>query len=167
MARIAAAMTGRPVEWELSVANVDKPTLDYLEIRDRVARFADRPLWLTRAATFLEKLDVFPGSTFVIGADTYARLADPRYYGGSAGSAAEAVRVIAARARGLIVFGRIKDGVFVDPERLEVPPALRAIARFVPEREFRIDVSSTQLRRQALTADARQPGPAFGRLAED
>lgn len=148
MARIAEEIAERPLEFELSIANVDKPMLDYIEIRDRVAQFATQPLWLTRAATFIEKLRLFPGSTFVLGADTYARLANPRYYGGSSTATAEAVRLIADMARGLIVFGRVRDGVFQDAAQVEVPQPLRDISYFVSQREFRLDISSTELRRQ-------------------
>ncbi len=150
MARVAEEIAERPLAYEISVTNVDKPTLDYLEIRNRAAQFADRPLWLTRAATFVEKLAVFPKSTFVMGADTFARLPDPRYYGGSAAAASRAVRTIAAKAGGLIVFGREQDGVFQDASAIEVPKALRDVAYFVSQREFRLDISSTQLRRRAL-----------------
>jgi hypothetical protein len=153
MARIAEEIAERPLAWEISVTNVDKPTLDYVEIRDRAAQFTDRQLWLTRAATFLEKLDVFPGSTFVVGADTYVRLADPKYYGGSAEAAAAAVEAIAERARGLIVFGRVRDGAFEDASQLDVPAALREVAYFVSQREFRLDVSSTELRRRARSRE--------------
>ena len=152
MARIAEEIAERPVEYELSITNVDKPALDYLEIRDRAAQFADRPLWLSRAARFLEKLEAFPGSTFVMGADTYVRLADPRYYGGSAAAAADAARTIATRAGGLIVFGRSKGDVFLEPAHLDVPQVLRDVTYFVSQREFRLDVSSTELRRRQLEA---------------
>ncbi len=149
MARIAEEIAERPVEYELSITNVDKPTLDYIEIRDRAAQFADRPLWFSRAARFLDKLDVFPDSTFVMGADTYSRLADPRYYGGSESQAAEAVRAIATRAGGLIVFGRAKGDAFQEASQIDVPQPLREITYFVSQREFRLDVSSTELRRRA------------------
>ncbi len=152
MARIAEEIAERRVEYELSITNVDKPTLDYLELRDRAAQFTDRPLWLSRAARFLDKLDVFPGGTFVLGADTFARLADPRYYGGSAEAAADAARTIAARAGGLIVFGRAVGDEFQDAARLDVPAELRAITYFVSQREFRLDVSSTALRRRQREA---------------
>jgi hypothetical protein len=148
MARIAEAIAGRPVAFEISIRNVDKPMLDFIEMRNRAAQFAERPVWFTRAPTFLEKLDVFPRSTFVMGADTYARLADRRYYGGSAAAAAEAVETIAARAGGLIVFGRSQDGVYHDAASIEVPQVLRDVTSFVPERDFRLDVSSTELRRK-------------------
>jgi len=150
MARIAEEIAERPLAWEISITNVDKPTLDFIEMRDRAAQFADRPLWFTRAATFVEKLTVFPKSTFVMGADTFARLPDPRYYGGSAAAATRAVKTIATKAGGLIVFGREQAGAFQDASTIEVPKALRDVAYFVSQREFRLDVSSTELRRQTL-----------------
>jgi nicotinic acid mononucleotide adenylyltransferase/nicotinamide mononucleotide (NMN) deamidase PncC len=152
MARVAEEIAERPVAYELSVTNVDKPALDYVEIRHRTAQFGARSLWLTRAATFLEKIAIFPESTFVMGADTYLRLADPRYYRGSQEAARDAVRTIARRTRGLIVFGRARDGVFLDAAQLDVPKELREVAYFVSEREFRLDISSTALRRDALAA---------------
>lgn len=153
MAVIAEEIAERPLDFELSVTNVDKPALDYLEMRARAAQFAGRTLWFTRAPTFLQKLDVFPASTFVMGADTYARLADPRYYGGSPDAAVRAVERIATQARGLIVFGRERHGVFEDPSRLDVPAALRDVTYFVSQREFRLDISSTALRQRSAAAD--------------
>lgn len=153
MARVAEEIAERPVEFELSITNVDKPALDSLEIESRVAQFAGRSLWLSRAATFLEKLEIFPQSTFVLGADTFVRLADPKYYGGSTDAADRAVRTIAANARGLIVFGRARDGVFEDAAKLPVPQALRDVAYFVSQREFRLDISSTELRSKQLACE--------------
>ena len=91
-----------------------------------------------------------------MGADTFTRLGDPRYYGGSAAAAEEAVRTIAERAGGLIVFGRVRDGVFTDAAQLDAPQPLRDISYFVSQREFRLDVSSTELRRRQL-AERGQP----------
>jgi nicotinic acid mononucleotide adenylyltransferase/nicotinamide mononucleotide (NMN) deamidase PncC len=153
MAVVAREIAERPLDFELSVMNVDKPALDYVEMRSRVTQFAGRPLWLTRAATFVEKLDIFPQGTFVMGADTYARLADPRYYGGSAEAMDRAVRRIATQARGLIVFGRERHGQFEDPAQFDVPRALREVTYFVSQREFRMDISSTALRRQRHATD--------------
>jgi nicotinamide mononucleotide (NMN) deamidase PncC len=149
MARIGARITGLPVAYELSIRNVEKPALDFLEIAARAESFAGAEAWLTSAPTFVEKLALFPAAPFVVGADTFVRLGNPRYYGGSTDRAAAAVDRIARESGGLIVFGRVRDGQFTEPSRLEVPQALRAIARFVTEEEFRRDISSTSLR-QAL-----------------
>ncbi len=146
MARIAEEIAERPVEWELSVTNVDKPMLDYIEVSRRVEQFEGKTLWLSRAATFIEKVHVFPQSTFVMGADTYVRLIDPKYYHGSQKRLNDAIRTICQQSRGLIVFGRMQDQKFQNPTTCDVPPALREITYFVSEREFRMDVSSSGIR---------------------
>lgn len=152
MARIGARITGLPVAYELSIRNVEKPALDFLEIATRVRGFDGVPSWLTSAPTFVEKLALFPGAPFLVGADTFIRLGNPRYYGGSNVRAAAAIERIARESGGLIVFGRVRDGEFTDPSRLEAPQALRAIARFVGEEEFRDDISSTSLRQARAPA---------------
>lgn len=152
MARIGARITGLPVAYELSIRNVEKPALDFLEIAARAQSFAGAEAWLTSAPTFVEKIALFPGAPFLVGADTFVRLGNPRYSGGSTDRAAAAVTRIARESGGLIVFGRVRDGQFTEPSRLEVPQALRAIARFVTEEEFRRDISSTSLRQ------GREPG---------
>ncbi len=84
MAAVAARLLGRPVAFELSVANVEKPALTEAEVRRRMAHFAWlAPLWLTHAPTFLEKSRLFPGAVFVVGIDTAVRIVDPRFYGDS------------------------------------------------------------------------------------
>ncbi len=55
MAEIARKRLGVPVEFEISIENVDKLPLDYLEIARRLEQFSrDEVVWLTRAATFDE-----------------------------------------------------------------------------------------------------------------
>lgn len=152
MARIGSRITGLPVAYELSIRNVEKPALDFLEIATRAGGFDGSAAWLTSAPTFVEKLSLFPGAPFLVGADTFIRLGNPRYYGGSTDLAATAVERIARESGGLIVFGRVSGGVFTDPSRLEAPQALRAIARFVGEEEFRDDVSSSSLRQARVPA---------------
>jgi nicotinic acid mononucleotide adenylyltransferase/nicotinamide mononucleotide (NMN) deamidase PncC len=151
MASIAEEIAERPVQYEISVTNVEKPVLDYMEIGSRLAAFdSDRPVWLTRAATFLAKTEAFPKATFVLGADTFVRLFDPVFYGGSADLARQAVRRIGDRVESLIVFGREKDGEFVEPASLKMPKALREKCYFVSSREFRMDISSTAIRRKRV-----------------
>lgn len=149
MRRIAARITGREVAYELSLRNVDKPSLDYAEIRARARGFAGAPAWLTAAATFVEKVDLFPGAVFVVGADTFVRLWEPRYHGDCPDRVRASVTRIAEGAGGFVVFGRARDGMFTDPAALPAPEPLRRIATFVPEADFRDDVSSTILRRTA------------------
>src|SRR5207253_10796815 len=82
LARVAEDIRQQPVAFEISVINVDKPPLTAGEVRNRLAQFAWKArVELTRAPTFLEKSRLFPGATFVIGADTAERLVARRYYG--------------------------------------------------------------------------------------
>jgi hypothetical protein len=150
MAEIAAEECGAPVEFEIGVFNVDKPPLDYTEIAARIGQFtADQPVWLTRAATFLEKSEVFPSAVFVVGIDTLVRVAEPRYYGGGEAARREAIRQVAERGCRFLVFGRQTTAGFRTLRDVELPGQLLAICQEVPEDRFRQDISSTQLRRRS------------------
>lgn len=147
MAAVAAAELGNPVEFEISIENVDKPPLDFSEQARRAEQFAGAPLWFTRAPTFREKSQLFPGATFVVGADTIERIGEPRYYGGEAARDAALADLAAAGAR-FLVFGRVAEGRLVGLDDLELPPALRALCQGIPAERFRQDISSTELRRR-------------------
>ncbi|MBS0210937.1 MAG: hypothetical protein JSS27_18490 [Planctomycetes bacterium] len=147
MATIAARRLGTVPAFELSVTNVDKPALDYLEIERRVSQFgADDAVWLTCAPTFVEKSGLFPGATFVVGADTIERIAAPRYYGNDQAATDRALATLAQRRCRFLVFGRTCEGRFQGLDELRLPQALRALCIGVPESDFRNDVSSTELR---------------------
>lgn len=148
MARIAGEALGAPVVHELSIVNVDKPPLDYLEIESRGAQFeAGEPLLLTRAPTFVEKSRLLPGATFVVGADTVRRIGEARYYGDDPAARDAALAELAAAGARFLVFGRAAQGRFESLDDLELPPALRALCERVPEERFRRDISSTEIRR--------------------
>ena len=153
MAAAAEARLGRPIVWELSIANVDKPPLDFIAMRERVEalRKADgaRSIALTRAATFREKAVLFPNATFVVGVDTILRIAEPRYYGESLMLRNKAIAKIAERGCRFLVFGRKLEGQFMTLGDLNLPVELRRICDEVPATEFREDVSSTDLRKSA------------------
>jgi hypothetical protein len=146
MAEIAARRCGSDVAFELSIANVDKPPLDFIELADRIAQFQARRVLLTRAATFVEKAAIAPGCVFVVGADTLVRIGDPVYYDGDPANRDAAIGAIANAGCRFLVFGRTVDGEFKTLSNVDVPPALRAICEEVPEAEFREDISSTELR---------------------
>lgn len=149
MAQLASELLGMPVEHELSMENVDKPWLDFTELVQRTAQFAvDEMLWLTRAPTFRDKAELFPGATFVVGADTILRVAEPRYYG-SRSAMLEAVARIGELGCRFLVFGRLADGTFRTLSELRLPPELLPLCAEVPGERFRADISSTQLRLSA------------------
>ncbi len=144
LAAAAGRHLGVAVHFELSVANVDKPELAADEVARRVARFAGvGPVWVTRAARFAEKADLFPGAAFVVGHDTAVRLIDPRYYGGDEGRRDAALRAIRERGCTVVVGGRADAaGAF----RVWDGGAFGGLFAALTEVDFRADVSSTQLR---------------------
>jgi nicotinamide mononucleotide (NMN) deamidase PncC len=154
MAAVAGQMLGCDVAFEMSIDNVDKPPLDFIEIDHRRRQFSDRDaVWLTRAPTFVKKAQLFPGATFVVGADTIERIGQQRYYGDQAALAA-AIESIAAAGCRFLVFGRAADGRFRTLDDLRLPETLGKLCRGVPENTFREDVSSTELRAGQRSAHA-------------
>jgi len=147
MAEVAQQVYSLHVEYELSLDNVDKPPLDYYELDRRLGQFGpEEVVWLTRAPTFVEKADLFPGATFLVGADTLRRIADPKYYGSRA-ACQEAWQRIAARGCRFLVFGRDWGIGFIRLGDLDLPEVLRSLCREVPPEQFREDICSTALRR--------------------
>jgi nicotinamide mononucleotide (NMN) deamidase PncC len=148
MAEVAAERYGNPVTFELSITNVDKPPLDFIEIADRLVQFQDERVLLTRAPTFVEKAQIAPGSIFVVGVDTLVRIGNPIYYGDDATRRDAAIESIARAGCRFLVFGRVVDGDFRSLSDFDVLPLLRQLCDEVPESAFREDVSSTELRRR-------------------
>jgi hypothetical protein len=148
----AAAQLGLPGLFELPVANADKGTLIAEEVQRRLGQFAGRsPVVLSRAALFVEKAHLFPGSVFVVGYDTAVRLVNPRYYGGEAGLH-EALATIAAAGCRFLVAGRAEQGTFRTLDDVALPPDYAGLFQGLAEADFRVDISSTALREQSAKA---------------
>jgi nicotinic acid mononucleotide adenylyltransferase len=153
MARVAAERLQLPVEFEVSIINVDKPPLDFLEMQRRAEQIgANEALWFTTAATFVEKAAIFAPATFIVGADTIERIAAAKYYASEAACAAAFARLAAQECR-FLVFGRQMAGSYASLGDLALPEALAHICEEVPEAAFRADVSSTELRRAVSQPD--------------
>ena len=134
--------------------NVDKPPLDYFEIRQRHDQIQARhPLVITRAPTFLEKSAMFPGIPFVVGLDTLVRIAHNRYYGHDNHQRDNAITSLAERGNTFLVFGRQLDQGFETLEDVSLPDRLSKLCTGVSEAEFRQDISSTELRQRNLADD--------------
>ncbi len=132
--------------------NVDKCRLDYLDIDQRVKALAAMvpaaTILLTSAPTFLEKAALFPGATWIVGADTIIRIASLRYYDNRQANRDAAIEGLARCGCRMLVFGRTIEGSFLALSDLELPTKLRELCEEVPESAFREDISSTRLRRE-------------------
>jgi hypothetical protein len=149
LARAAAVRLGTEVHFELSVVNADKPELPREEVERRVAQFArGSQVWVTRAPTFEQKAELFPGAAFVLGWDTAIRVIDPKYYGGESGRDTALRKLLALGCR-LVVGGRADGGgAFRTWDGVGLPEEFAGLFVALAEADFRVDVSSTELRRR-------------------
>ena len=148
MARVAEELRQQPVAFEISVTNVDKPPLSGETVRHRLAQFAWKsPVELTRAPTFVDKSRLFPGTTFVIGADTAERLVAPKYYGDDEGRMHVALEEIANAGCSFLVAVRIDAAGRVHALKdIPVPRRYADLFTEIPEHRFRFDTSSSEIR---------------------
>jgi hypothetical protein len=149
IAQVGAEILALPIDVELSITNVDKQPLGPDEVVRRVEQFtAGQTVWITRAPTFVEKARLFPRSVFLTGADTIARIADARYYDDCETSRDRAIDEITRQGCRFLILGRCLDGRFRTLSDIRLPPSLSHLCTEVPEDRFRVDVSSTDLRRR-------------------
>ncbi len=149
LAQVASETLGKPVAFELSASNVDKPPLPPETVIARVTQFAGRyPVYATNAPTFVEKARLFPGVTFVVGHDTAVRVLNPRYYGEDPNAMLSALREIQSLGGRFLVGGRVnRQGKFLEISDLAIPAELNGMFQGIPRDQFRKDISSTELRR--------------------
>jgi nicotinic acid mononucleotide adenylyltransferase len=151
MADLASRRFQRPLWFEISVENVDKPPLDFRQVAIRTQQ-VDHPygLVLTRTPTFDRKSTLFPGCIFVVGADTIERINEPRYYQDDPGSMHESIRKIADNGCRFLVFPRKPSKIgSADPKIQSRGPLLErlhALCEFVSAEEFCMEISSSELR---------------------
>jgi len=164
------------VFFELSVTNADKPPLDPSEVERRLNLFLELPpsdlpndwgVILTNAPLFSQKTsilsEIIPGDpssgsnrklTFVLGTDTFVRIINPKYYENSEDNMVAALTAMKERGVHFIVGGRLEQGIqgerpkFVsgEEELLSLPSNVQDIFTILKEEDFRVDVSSTELR---------------------
>lgn len=148
LAATATAILGKPVAFEIPAANADKPRLPVPELLDRLTQFAGSYTVLaSNAPTFVEKSRLFPGATFVAGQDTAARIVQPRFYGNSEQEMLAALAEIRSHGCSFLVAGREgSDGQFHTLADIDLPEGTADLFTAIPERQFRNDTSSTEIR---------------------
>ncbi len=146
--KVAEEITGLRGVFELSCANVDKPDIPDAEILRRASVIRDIPVALTHAPRFVQKAELFPKTTFVLGYDTaerliaYAKLGEWEKF-----QTLETSFLVAGR-----VFQTLENGYAIPSshfqclENLSLPAGFESLFEAVPEEKFREDISSTQLR---------------------
>lgn len=156
LAAAASDMRREPVSFEISVTNVDKPPLSGEVVRERLRQFASKAtVELTRAPTFLEKSRLFPGATFIIGADTAERLVAARYYDDDEARMLDALEEIGASDGHFLVAARVDgQGRLVTLGDISIPRRFADLFTEIPAARFRVDTSSSEIRRMAQAPGA-------------
>ena len=148
--RVGAEILGRRVVYEISVSNVAKPGLTREQISQRLTQFPDDVVLLSHAPTFVQKAELLPNSPFVVGFDTAVRILDARFYGNSQARMLAALARFKAERRKFLVGGRLMpSGVqseFSDIEMLKIPDGFEELFEGISGKDFREDISSTELR---------------------
>jgi cytidyltransferase-like protein len=117
MAEKASELTRMAVDFEVCVHNVDKPAMNFQSLQERLdsmqgslkgKSFAGLILFSSKS-TFVAKAEAFPNSQFVVGWDTFKRIANPKYYGGEEGLYKALSRLRQLNTK-FLVFHRIIDG---------------------------------------------------------
>lgn len=152
MIEIAQKKLGSRVALEISVQNVDKPSLDYIELENRLRQIREskpgQAVWLTQTSFFEEKSELFQGATFVVGADTLRRFAELRFYHESIHRLHDVLRIIGYHDCRFLVFDRMRsDGLIESMETLKIPDMLRSLTDEISETEFCMNISSRELRK--------------------
>ena len=151
---VAERILGGPVAYEMSILNADKPPIDFFALEQRRQPIMGAPVAITATPRFVDKVNRFPGTTFVIGLDTAARIIDPRFYGGTEAQLAEALTSIREAGCRFLVAGRLDQTVratsqFRSLADLSMPADSEDLFTAICESEFREDISSTEIRKRA------------------
>jgi len=150
LAVAAGRLSGRRPSLELSVENVDKPSLQRVDIEGRLAAMRGRfSVIMTRAPTFLQKARLFSGCHFAIGYDTATRLLQGKYYEEGEQGMVTALEEFRAGEHCFWVAGRLQAGKYLALADIDVPAGFAALFAAIPEEDFRVDISSTELRSRA------------------
>ena len=152
IAAYVAKKTGKKVDLEVCIRNVDKPALSHAVIARRrdhlIEKMYEKPwagdLLFTSLPTFLAKCKAFPNATFVMGWDTFVRLGDPKY-----ADLNEVVETFKRRGTKFVVFHRIVNGVSSAEaaSTLIYPPLLEFVEIIPPAELPLVEISSSIIRK--------------------
>jgi nicotinic acid mononucleotide adenylyltransferase len=147
--KIAEDQLQIPVTFEISISNVEKTYLSYYEIDKTIKQFKEDKNWvMTNAPSFSQKSEIFKDSTFIIGMDTLLRIFDKRYYKDAEDMESSLNSFISNNSQ-FMVFGRKIDGHFMTLNDIQIPENLKNRFEFVSETDFRVDLSSSEIKRNA------------------
>ena len=130
--------------YEISIKNVDKSKINFNDLINRINQFKSLgKLVVTNSAKFEEKSNIFKKSIFVIGYDTALRLVDDKYYDDDF---RKSLKIIEKNNCSFLVSGRFINKKYKKPNNINFEE-YDYLFNILSEEKFRIDISSTELRR--------------------
>jgi hypothetical protein len=146
---VASQQLGKDVVFELPLINAEKAPIDLAEARKRAVQFLGfDTLLLSRSPLFDQKAEFYPNSTFILGADTAARLVAARFYGDDMEKMKGSLEHLRSLGAKFLVAGRSSKEDFKTLADIAIPSNYRDMFSEIPERAFKMDISSTQLRKK-------------------
>jgi hypothetical protein len=146
---VASQQLNKDVVFELPLVNAEKAPIDLTEARRRAVQFLGfDTLLLSRSPLFDQKAEFYPNSTFILGADTAARLVAPRFYGSTMKGVEESLEHLRKLGAKFLVAGRSSKDDFKTLDDIEIPSGYRDMFAEIPESAFKMDISSTELRKK-------------------
>lgn len=138
--------------FEISVTNPDKAPIDEETLLKRLSQIPDQfGVIVSRAPLFSLKADLYGKVQFVVGIDTAIRILSPKYY--DAGGLTTALVELKTKGCSFIVGGRLeqrKDGTksdrFLTLNDAEIPVGFESMFEQIDPRNFRVDLSSSEIR---------------------
>ena len=158
LAAVAGRLLGREPLFELGLANADKRALAEAEAEHRAAQFRGyAPVLLTALPRFVDKARWMRDSVFVVGADTARRVVDPRFYAGERPAMRAALERLRESGCRFLVAARLDraSGRVMSLADCATPRGFERIFEAIPIADFRMDVSSTELRERGASAAGR------------
>lgn len=126
---------------EISIENVDKDVLSFDVLSDRLDAIDHPNMCITNAPTFVDKSEILPNSTFIVGYDTITRT-----FSGDYNDVDETFELFKERGIKFIVFGRKSGDKFMTASSNPKLLKYMEIITEIPEDIFRHDISSTEIR---------------------
>jgi len=128
----------------ISITNVDKSEIKFDNLLNRINQFKSLGnLVVTNSPKFEEKSNIFKKSIFVVGYDTALRLVDNKYYNDSFD---KSFKTIKKNNCSFLVSGRFINNNYHNPANINFE-GYNYLFNILPEEKFRLDISSTELRR--------------------
>ncbi len=151
MRKIAEQILSKPVFYELSILNADKPPVSMGELAYRLEEIASgsdpAPVILSRCPYFIDKARHIPGTTFVLGADTIERLNDVRKYYQNQEEFDSVLNELERLKTRFLVFGRPDTGGnYIGLKDLTISKKLLDLCQEVPQETFCNSLRSTDIR---------------------